>query len=93
MEELEKLSKEQLIEKYKELEQQYNDIDFEYGNMENDLADMQERNDLLEWEHIELKANAILDLELFKNKLHLYDLDTEELLNFIDDYMRLYNKE
>ncbi len=38
-------------------------------------------------------SNTILDLQLFKEKLELYDLSSEELLNFIDDYMRLYNKE
>lgn len=36
-------------------------------------------------------SNTILDLDKFKEKLHLYDLATEELLNFIDTYMKLYN--
>lgn len=38
------------------------------------------------------KSNCILDLQLFKDKLELYGLRSEELWNFIDDYIRLYNK-
>lgn len=37
-------------------------------------------------------SNCILDLNLFKEKLELYGLKSEELWNFIDDYIRLYNK-
>ncbi len=38
-------------------------------------------------------SNMILDLELFKNKLELYDLKSDALWDFIDLYMKLYNKE
>lgn len=92
---LENLSKEQLIEKYKELKQEYidlqqehEDLQFDYEILEDDYSDLQGQ------EYLQAHSETmILDLDWFKNKLHLYDLDTEELLNFIDDYMRLYNKE
>jgi hypothetical protein len=35
----------------------------------------------------------ILDIDLFKDKLELYGFASDALMNFIDDYMRLYNKE
>lgn len=37
--------------------------------------------------------NTILDLQLFKEKLEFYDLKSDELWDFIDLYMKLYNKE
>lgn len=81
------------------MEQIKNDIECAFNRLncsEDDLSDLR-----LYLENIYSKVNnlkpktdnSILDLELFKNKLELYGLKSEELWNFIDDYMRLYNKE
>lgn len=81
------------------MEQIKNDIECAFNRLncsEDDLSDLR-----LYLENIYNKVNnlkpktdnSILDLELFKNKLELYGLKSEELWNFIDDYMRLYNKE
>lgn len=36
---------------------------------------------------------CIFDIDLFKEKLDLFGLSNEKLLQFIDTYMKLYNKE
>lgn len=74
-----------------ELKENIEDIRQRLENMYSNIDDM-----LYDIDNLDFKMdsnNMILDLQLFKDKLHLYDLDTEELLNFIDLYMRLYNKE
>ena len=37
--------------------------------------------------------NTILDLKLFKEQLESHNLLTDELADFIDYYMKFYNKE
>ena len=95
MDNLKYLTKEQLLERYLELQQEYIDLqneneslndyvsELEYsnGNSDLDIADLVDVN------------NVILDLELFKEKLEFYDLKTDKLFDFIDLYMKLYNKE
>lgn len=81
------------------MEQIKNDIECAFNRLncsEDDLSDLRLYLENIYNRVNNLKPktdNSILDLELFKNKLELYGLKSEELWNFIDDYMRLYNKE
>ena len=89
-EDLQKLSKEEIIEKYEDLQDEYNSLDDAYSELEDDNYSMQEQIDDLEGqiENIE----DLVDMEYLKEKLELYGFKTEALWNFLDDYMRLYNK-
>lgn len=90
--ELNNLKKEQLIDKYIELQQEYDylqqeydDLDFAYGDLENSIEEVKD---------VELVDNTtmIINLDLFKEKLELYSLKSDKLFDFIDLYMKLYNK-
>lgn len=89
---LNNLDKSELIDKYIELQkehdylqQEYDDLDFAYDDLQNSI---EEAGDF------ELADNTtmIINLNLFKEKLELYDLKSDKLFNFIDLYMKLYNK-
>jgi chromosome segregation ATPase len=90
--ELKEKSKEELITKYLDLQDEFNDLADCYGELEEDNGNLQEQLDELEYSKPD-DTTMILDIDLFKDKLELYDLKSEELWNFIDDYMKLYNKE
>ena len=81
-----------LTEAYTDLEGQYNDLDSCYAELENENYKMSNRIKELK-ENQPDDQSMILDVELFKEKLNLYGLSSVDLFNFIDDYMRLYNKE
>lgn len=103
---LQELKKDELIKKYIGLQTLYNDLEcqyddlnyayddlnYAYGDLESELCDISEQNDCLSYEISKLTQNSIIDLELFKDKLELYDLKSDRLWEFIDDYMRLYNR-
>lgn len=79
-----------LQKEYVELEQQYNDLDADYGELETNNFDMQVKIEELEGEIGCIED--LVDMDYLKEKLELYGFKTEELWNFLDDYMRLYNK-
>lgn len=90
--ELEKLTKDELIDKYKELLEEYEDISQQLEDAE-EYADEQE-DSLNEYEGQleELKENAILDVDDFKRKLDNQNLMNRELEEFIENYLRFENK-
>lgn len=85
-----KYTKAQLIEKCIELED-------DYSNLEDENESLQDEIDLISEEisdtYIADNSKMILDINLFKEKLELYDLKSDKLFDFIDLYMKLYNKE
>lgn len=79
-----------LQKEYEELEQQYNNLDDEYRELEDENYDLQTEVDNLEGQIGCIED--LVDMDYLKEKLELYGFKTEELWNFLDDYMRLYNK-
>lgn len=90
--ELQDMTKEELIRKFIDLQNDYDNLDEDYGDLEKDNWDLQSDIDTLQGEILSLKS-GILDIDLFKEKLELYGFKTKELWNFLDLYMKLYNKE
>lgn len=70
------------IKRLKNLDETLEDIIEDVNDVKKDLINFKSKS----------SPNTIKDLNLFKDKLELYGLRSEELWNFIDDYMRLYNK-
>lgn len=95
MDNLKNLTKEQLLERYSELQQEYIDLQNENESLNDYVAELEYSNDNSDLGIADLVDvnNVILDLELFKEKLEFYDLKTDKLFDFIDLYMKLYNKE
>lgn len=81
-----------LQEEYVDLENRYNDLDDCYAELEDNNSDLLDQIEELEYSQLDSET-MILDIELFKETTRLYGLYSEDLFNFIDDYMRLYNKE
>lgn len=75
----------ELQQDYEDLQQEYDDLDFAYGDLENSIEEVKD---------VELVDNTtmIINLDLFKEKLELYSLKSDKLFDFIDLYMKLYNK-
>lgn len=90
-EELQDITKEEIIEKFLDLQNDYNNLDEDYGDLERDNWDLQSDIDTLQGEILSLKS-GILDIDLFKEKLEFYGLYTEEMKKFLDLYLKLYNK-
>lgn len=95
MDNLKNLTKEQLLERYSELQQEYIDLQNENESLNDYVSELEYSNDNSDLDIADLVDvnNVILDLELFKEKLEFYDLKTDKLFDFIDLYMKLYNKE
>lgn len=95
MDNLKYLTKEQLLERYLELQQEYIDLQNENESLNDYVSELEYSNDNSDLDIADLVDvnNVILDLELFKEKLEFYDLKTDKLFDFIDLYMKLYNKE
>lgn len=95
MDNLKYLTKEQLLERYYELQQEYIDLQNENESLNDYVSELEYSNDNNDLDIADLVDvnNVILDLELFKEKLEFYDLKTDKLFDFIDLYMKLYNKE
>jgi predicted nuclease with TOPRIM domain len=95
MDNLKYLTKEQLLERYSELQQEYIDLQNENESLNDYVSELEYSNDNSDLDIADLVDvnNVILDLELFKEKLEFYDLKTDKLFDFIDLYMKLYNKE
>ena len=95
MDNLKYLTKEQLLERYLELQQEYIDLQNENESLNDYVSELEYSNDNSDLSIADLVDvnNVILDLELFKEKLEFYDLKTDKLFDFIDLYMKLYNKE
>lgn len=95
MDNLKYLTKEQLLERYSELQQEYIDLQNENESLNDYVSELEYSNDNSDLGIADLVDvnNVILDLELFKEKLEFYDLKTDKLFDFIDLYMKLYNKE
>lgn len=90
-EELQDITKEELIRKFLDLQNDYNNLDEDYGDLERDNQDLQSDIDTLQGEILSLKS-GILDIDLLKEKLEFYELYTEEMKKFLDLYLKLYNK-
>ena len=95
MDNLKYLTKGQLLERYYELQQEYIDLQNENESLNDYVSELEYSNDNSDLDIADLVDvnNVILDLELFKEKLEFYDLKTDKLFDFIDLYMKLYNKE
>lgn len=95
MDNLKYLTKEQLLERYSELRQEYIDLQNENESLNDYISELEYSNDNSDLGIADLidVNNAIFDLKLFKDKLEFYDLKTDKLFDFIDLYMKLYNKE
>lgn len=85
-------TKEQLIEIIEELENKLeiaqNDVDYwqyEYNEMEEENEELKNEIDSLS------TCNDIKDINNFKFELSKNGLDSTDLLNFINDYIKYYN--
>ena len=85
-------TKEQLIEIIEELENKLeiaqNDMDYwqyEYNEMEEENEELKNEIDNL------TICNGIKDIKNFKFELSKSGLDSTDLLNFINDYLKYYN--
>lgn len=94
--ELDKLSKKELklkcetfIDEIVTLRQKISDLENDNWYLECDVSNLEMKNEELE-ELCRCTENYI-DMNNFKYKLELYNLDTVELMNFIDLYLKLYN--
>ena len=89
---LNNLKKEDLIDNYIELQQKYKYLQQEYDDLDLAYEDLQ--NSVEEAGDFEIVDNTtmIINLDLFKEKLELYNLKSDKLFDFIDLYMKLYNK-
>ena len=75
---------------YIELDNRYDDLDDCYSELENDNCDMADKIDELESQAKYI--DELVDMDYLKEKLELYGFKTEKLFDFLDLYMRLYNK-
>lgn len=81
-----------ILEEHEDLQNDYDSLDESYKELEDEIDDLNTQMDELEYLELD-NTTSILDLELFKEKLEFYDLKTDKLFDFIDLYMKLYNKE
>ena len=87
---MQKLSKEELIKKYEDLQADYNNLEYDYGDLETANWDMESEIEELEGQLVCIED--LVDIDCLKEKLELYGFKTDELWNFLDTYMKLYNK-
>lgn len=81
-----------ILEENEDLQNDYDSLDESYTELENEIYDLNRQIDELEFLELD-NTTSILDIGLFKDKLELYGFASDDLMNFIDDYMKLYNKE
>lgn len=94
--EVKKLTKSEILNEYKKLLEDYEELESEYSDL-NDWAGEQENaaynaNKKLEKVMRIKNYSSILSITSFKRRLSLEDLLTDELEDFIDNYLRYYNK-
>lgn len=94
--EVKKLTKSEILNEYKKLLEDYEELESEYSDL-NDWAGEQENaaynaNKKLEKVMGINNYSSILSITSFKRRLSLEDLLTDELEDFIDNYLRYYNK-
>lgn len=65
----------------------------QYQDLWTDYLALQEENSHLENELYEFSCYGICDVDTFKYRLRQHDLLTAELEQFVDYYMKFYNKE
>lgn len=94
--EVKKLTKSEILNEYKKLLEDYEELESEYSDL-NDWAGEQENaaynaNKKLEKVMRIKNYSSILSITSFKRRLLLENLLTDELEDFIDNYLRYYNK-
>jgi len=95
--EAKKLTKSELLEEYKELLEDYESLESEKESLD-EWAGEQENEDYEAYQKLEQLTKptnqnaAILDIADFKKRLALDNLLSDELEEFIESYLRYYNK-
>jgi len=94
---LENLNKKDLQELILELQKEYEELSNSYDNLDEDYAELEDTNydnvDRIEELESELEYNSnLVDIDNLKEKLELYNLYSENLWNFFDLYIKLYNE-
>lgn len=80
-----------LLEKIDDLENEYASLDELYTELQYNYDELLQEKEELE-DKVSLFQYAITDIDDFKEKLEFYDLKSDELFNFIDLYMKLYER-
>ena len=93
--ELRQYTKETIIHFYIELSNEYDELDSQYNDL-NDYATEQENAAYDYMKEIEKlkkynKEKTIIDIDNMIKRLKLNDLYTEELDEFLNEYMKFYN--
>ena len=93
--ELRQYTKKDIIHFYIELSNEYDELDSQYNDL-NDYATEQENAAYDYMKEIEKlkkynKEKTIIDIDNMIKKLKLYNLYSEELQVFFDEYMKFYN--
>lgn len=93
--ELRQYTKETIIHFYIELSNEYDELDSQYNDL-NDYATEQENAAYDYMKEIEKlkkynKEKTIIDIDSMIKRLKLNDLYTEELDEFLNEYMKFYN--
>jgi hypothetical protein len=86
------MTKQELEEKIKELEDMVEARDMALDNADDAYAELEDKLYQMEVEMDELKKNGIRDIDNFKNRLALDGMLTKELEREIDQYLRYYNE-
>jgi len=95
--EIDNMCKGQLNVFFKKLQKEYKDLEDTYNNLDDSYEEL-ERDNWNLWDEIDsLQAQVeynedLVDMDYLKEKLELYGFKTDALWEFLDDYMRLYNK-
>lgn len=86
------MTKQELEEKIKELEDMVEARDMALDNADDAYSELEDKLYRMEVEMDELKKNGIRDIDNFKNRLALDGMLTKELEREIDQYLRYYNE-
>ena len=89
------MDKLQLMDNFRKLQQEYEDLQNDYDNLDESYGELEDENWDLQEQIDELNSydyENLVDMDYLKEKLEFYGFKTEELWNFLGDYMRLYNK-
>ena len=94
--ELRQYTKKDIIHFYIELSNEYDELDSQYNDL-NDYATEQENAAYDYMKEIEKlkkynKEKTIIDIDSMTKRLKLNDLYTEELDEFLNEYMKFYNE-
>lgn len=95
--EAKKMTKAELLEEYREIIEKYEDLESENDNLDEWAAEQEsvayEANKKLEEFKKLFNPNvSIISVSDFKRRLSMEDLLNDELEEFIDNYLRYYNK-